>query len=477
MKKYLYLLIALWTLGACSDFLDETPKGTLIPKTVNDFGLIFEDNDTYSSANKINVGPTIVSMLDDDVQITDSTKKLTRYDQYALRAYRWEDNFYTQSEDDDNYNDLYHCIYLCNYVLNNLEDAREGGTFTKEYVRGAARFHRAFAYFSLVNMYAKHWDEATAETDLGVPLLLEADINQQAERATIAQVYEQIFEDLAVADTCLNETEDYTHRPTIAAVQALYARVYLYQGKYAECWQAARKAREITGEPDDYNQYYLWDGEGGNPDNGIAGLSWDEYALPDIIIFKGGGQEPLYSKDYNLSDELIALFDKDTDLRWRLFVTDYDYDQYYTPGSDQPRITSLQYPNNPGMNVGEMWITEAEALCREGDIDGALDALNTLARKRHVTGTYVDITERDPEKLLQLILDERRRECMFKSLRWFDLKRLNKDPRFAKTVTHKFFGEVYTLEPESPHYVLPFPLKVINANPSIEQNTYEHAES
>ena len=106
MKKYLYLLIALWTLGACSDFVDETPKGTLIPKTVNDFGLIFEDNDTYSSANKINVGPTIVSMLDDDVQITDSTKKLTRYDQYALRAYRWEDNFYTQSEDDDNYNDL-----------------------------------------------------------------------------------------------------------------------------------------------------------------------------------------------------------------------------------------------------------------------------------------------------------------------------------------------------------------------------------
>ena len=94
-----------------------------------------------------------------------------------------------------------------------------------------------------------------------------------------------------------------------------------------------------------------------------------------------------------------------------------------------------------------------------------------------MTGTYVDITERDPEKLLQLILDERRRECMFKSLRWFDLKRLNKDPRFAKTVTHKFFGEVYTLEPESPHYVLPFPLKVINANPSIEQNTYEQAES
>ena len=478
MKKYLYLLIALCTLGACNDFLDETPRGTLIPETVNDFGLLLEENDIYGGPNKINAGPTIVSMLDDDVKVTDSPVKLTRYYQSALRAFRWEDNFYTQSENDDNYNDFYHCIYLCNHIINNLEDAQEGGAFTKEYVRGAARFHRAFAYFCLVNMYAQHWDDVTADTDLGVPIVLDADvIHLQPDRSTVAEVYDQIFEDLAVADTCLNEVEDYVYRPTLAAVQALYARIYLYQGKYDKCWQAARKAREITGEPDDYNQYYLWDGEGGNPDNGIEGLGYNEWDLPDIIIFKGGGNEPLYSQDYNLSDELIALFDKDTDLRWQLFVTDYDYDDYYTPGTDQPRTTSFQYPNNPGPNVGEVWITEAEALCREGDIDGALNALNTLARKRHVDGTYEDVTERDPDKLLQLILEERRRELMFKSMRWFDLKRLNKEPRFAKTITHVLQGVTYTLEPNSPHYAIPFPLKAINANPSIEQNPYPETES
>ena len=371
MKKYLYLLIALCTLGACSDFLDETPKGTLIPKTVDDFALMMEDNDPYGGYNNTNAGPTIVTMLDDDIKITDSPVKLSRYSQAALRAFRWEDNFYTQSENDDNYNELYHCIYNCNYILENVETAEEGGAFTRDYVRGAARFHRAFAYFSLVNMYAKHWDEATAAEDLGVPLVLEADINMQPERTTVAKVYEQILEDLAVADTCLNEKENYPHRPSLAAVQALYARIYLYQGKYEECWKAARKARELTGEPDDYNQYELYDVmdgiEPGNPDNGIAGLAWDEYDLPDIIIFKGGGREPNTSQDYNLSDELVALFDKDTDLRWYLFITDFDYDDFYTPGMDEWRITSFQYPRNPGPNVGEVWITEAEALCREGD--------------------------------------------------------------------------------------------------------------
>ena len=473
MKKYIYLLIALWTLGACSDFLDETPKGTMIPQTINDFGLILDDYDEYLGQNKIIAGPTNTIMMSDDVWVSDSMTKFSRYDQSALRAYRWEDNIFTVSENDDNYNDFYHCIYICNYILENVDNAPEGGSFTREYVRGAASFHRAFAYFCLVNMYAPHWDEATAETDLGVPLTTRANINDVLDRVTVAEVYEQIFKDLAVADTCLDATIEYTYRPSLAAVQGLYARIYLYQGKYEECWKAARKAREITGEPVDYNQYSL---EGVSPDEGIDGMSWNDWEMPDIIIYKEGMSDLLFSGDYNLSQELIDLFDKDTDLRWQLFVTDCDYD-IGDPGTDYPRISSFMYPNNRGLNVGEMWITEAEALCREGDIDGALYALNTLARKRHVTGTYEDVTERDPERLLQLILDERRRECMFKGTRWFDLKRLNKEPRFAKPVTHSYFEGTYTLEPNSPHYVLPFPLKVINANPSIEQNTYEQAES
>ena len=40
MKKYILLLITLFSLSACQDFLDETPKGILIPKTVNDFGIL-----------------------------------------------------------------------------------------------------------------------------------------------------------------------------------------------------------------------------------------------------------------------------------------------------------------------------------------------------------------------------------------------------------------------------------------------------
>lgn len=137
---------------------------------------------------------------------------------------------------------------------------------------------------------------------------------------------------------------------------------------------------------------------------------------------------------------------------------------------DTPRTVAFLFPNNRGLNIGELYLTEAEACVRENEIDDALHLLNELARKRHIAGTYVSETERDPVKLLKLILDERRRECIQKGIRWFDLKRLNKDPRFAKTIKHRLYGETYTLAPEDNHYVLPIPLNAIGHNPLIEQN-------
>lgn len=67
-------------------------------------------------------------------------------------------------------------------------------------------------------MYGKQYDARTAGTDLGVPLMLEGDINKQEARATVAQVYERIFEDLNEALTLLTEDMPrYAHIPGRAA--------------------------------------------------------------------------------------------------------------------------------------------------------------------------------------------------------------------------------------------------------------------
>lgn len=462
MKKYILLFTTLFCMSSCQDFLDETPKGTLIPKTVNDFGMIL---DNYDYDNNIAYGQCLTMMMSDDFIIPDD--KAYKFASWGINGYTWADYLVGAGDDEECYNNFYHVIYICNYILNNLADAPDGTEFTRAYVEGAARFHRAFAYFSLVNLYAKHYDKSSASTDLGVPLVLEADPNATVGRASVQQIYDQIFTDLDKAKDLLTDGKSaYSFRPNQAAVYALLARAYLYQGEYKLCMKAASTARKQCDAPSDYNQYEL---EDINPDFGIAGFPYNRWEEADIICYKGEGYGSNEEEDYNLSDDLIALFDKDTDLRWKLFITTYPMfgDD---PEGDTPRTVAFLFPNNRGLNIGELYLTEAEACVREGETDNALYLLNELARKRHVAGTYIDETERDSDKLLRLILDERRRECIQKGIRWFDLKRLNKDPRFAKTITHTLYGKTYTLTPEDNHYVLPIPLSVMGHNSLMVQN-------
>jgi hypothetical protein len=71
---------------------------------------------------------------------------------------------------------------------------------------------------------------------------------------------------------------------------------------------------------------------------------------------------------------------------------------------------------------------------------------------------------------LQLVVDERRREFFGTGLRWYDLRRLNKDAQFAKTITRSYNGVTYTLAPNSNGYVFPLANVLIALNPEMEQN-------
>lgn len=460
--KYIIILMSIICLCSCQDFLDETPKGKLIPKTTDDYGMML---DNYYYPNCIGFGQSLTIMMSDDFIIPED--KTFKYQYWGIQSYIWDDYIFGINDEDECYCNFYRAIYTCNYILDNIDKAEEGTTFSRAYVEGSARFHRAYAYFTLVNVYAKHYDKATATTDLGVPLILEADPNIIASRATVQQVYDQVLNDLILAAQLLPQgKQEYSFRANQAAVYALLARVYLYQGEYNKCKESAKIARTQVDEPSDYNQYSV---EMGNPDFGIEGYSWSGWEELDIICYKGVGFGPNEDQDYNLSKDLIALFNQETDLRWRLFITSYPLFEDENPNADTPR-TAFTLRNNKGPNIGELYIMEAEACVRENDIDNALQLLNTLGRNRHITGTYVDVTERDPEKLLRLILDERRRECFYKGLRWFDLKRLNKDSRFAKTIIHEFEGETYILTPDDKHYVVAFPGIAISTNPQIIQN-------
>ena len=66
------------------------------------------------------------------------------------------------------------------------------------------------------------------------------------------------------------------------------------------------------------------------------------------------------------------------------------------------------------------------------------------------------------------VLEERRREFAFLGIyRFVDLKRLNKESRFQKTITHSADGQTWTLPPNDNRYIIPIPPVVKGFRPDL----------
>jgi hypothetical protein len=123
-----------------------------------------------------------------------------------------------------------------------------------------------------------------------------------------------------------------------------------------------------------------------------------------------------------------------------------------------------------GIATNELYLIRAECYARQNNVASALTDLNALLVKRWKTGTFVPITAVDADDALNKVLIERRKELPFTGqLRWEDLRRLNKDTRFAKNLVHIYTGTTYTLPPNDNKYVLPIPDNEIQLS-GLQQN-------
>jgi hypothetical protein len=110
-----------------------------------------------------------------------------------------------------------------------------------------------------------------------------------------------------------------------------------------------------------------------------------------------------------------------------------------------------------GIATEEMYLARAECEARLGNTQDAMTDLNTLLVTRWVSGTFTKYTATSATDALGQILMERRKELAFRGTRWMDLRRLNKDPNYAITLTRNINGQIFTLQPNSPRYVFEIP--------------------
>ena len=89
--------------------------------------------------------------------------------------------------------------------------------------------------------------------------------------------------------------------------------------------------------------------------------------------------------------------------------------------------------------------------------------------KRHNKISFTPFASSSQDEALPIILTERRKELIFREIRWTDFRRLNKDPRFAVTITRVLDCISYTLKPGDNKYASPIPYVELRDN-KIEQN-------
>ena len=448
-------------LTGCNDYLDIKPKGEKIPTTVSDYETLLN----YESVQK--VSDTYPAYLTDDVFLPDvaegtATPGLNSVDQSIRNLYLFKKEVFGDAQDDGFWFASYNRIYYYNTVIDNIMNADGSDEQQKLSIRAEALISRALEYLYLVNGYAKHYDVRTADTDPGVPLILDEDISKKdLVRASVKDVYAQIQSDLQAALPNLPaQPKGNAFRASKAAGYGILAKMYLYMGNYAEALKAANAVLEMNNSLLDLKKYAVVKAQSSI---GRTNVPQDIDNPENIYIKFAPYVYGLSSKVFG-SDELISLFSED-DMRLQVYFTknfrNIPTDKY---------VWAPYLRANLAVSSPEIYLIAAECEAREGSIERAIALINKLRDNRIKNNT--DIVATDRNDALQKVLEERRRElAMSGMVRYIDLKRLNQESQFAKTVTHVTGEGTFSLDPNSPLYVLPIPAKVMRFNKnSMKQN-------
>lgn len=440
-------LLGLLLLSCQEDFLNVKPdKKLVVPHTLEDLQALL-DNAEYLNE----VSPGLNEVGAGDLYIKE--ERLQRLNYQQRNAYLWEKDIYEGATVLIDWDWSYRAIYYTNVVLEGLEDIAGNDTADdRGLIRGRALFYRAWTFYQLAQVFCKTYNDETAGSDPGIPLRLTSDINEPVRRATVQQTYDRIISDLEEAAGLLPPTADIKTRPSKSAAYALLAKTFLVMGDYENALQNINKGLNIHKVLLDYSSL-----------DTNKSYPFDQFNA-EVIFHSSMPLKSAFTSSYLNVDTLLYSSYHPDDLRKSLFFN-VDGDNIGFKGSyDGSRYLFT------GIASDELYLIKAECQVRLSELDKARETMSTLLRNRYQQGsTNIPPSFTDQSKMLEWIAKERRKELIFRGIKWSDLRRLNRDQNMADTLTRIFMGKEYILLPQSPRYALPIPDLVIQLS-GIEQN-------
>ena len=414
------------------------------------------------------------------------------------------DETFTASDYDTEYSWQYCYSYIKNFniFIDGAQEVPEELKEKTELALGEAYLARAFAYMHLVRHFAKPYS-SSASSDLGVPVVTSYEQTARPARNTVAEVYEQIKSDLDAAAARLANVAGSVRaqKPTIDAVNAIYARYYLDVKDYANAAASAMKvintgkyavsstAEEMQAEWIDDNgtepilQFYATQQEGTGSHSAYVNMGYnDEYGT--------------YLRPYFIPTKKLVESYEDGDLRFAQWFNGDTYASFHTgnyfnvDGCDY--YTFIKYFGNPALVtdprtpnsvsarkpllISEMYLIAAEAYLASGNAAEAKAQLNVLQTRRGASPT---------EATAENIQKEWYRETVGEGLRMSCLKRWglgydNREPQAGADALQVIsYGASYaskSMPASDYHFQWPIPTYDMQTNLNLVQNEGYAAE-
>lgn len=466
MKKQILIIFLLFFLqtGCKKDFLDQRPNlAQITPATLADCQAILDDYARMNSGY-----PDHGEAASDSYYFTDAVYNSlpdANNSPENKNNYVW----HAQSEHVQQWLQGYQVVYNANLVLSTLEKLPSTDPNYKM-IRGSALFFRAFAYYHLAQLFCKPYTVATANTDPGIPLRMTPNPQEVSSRGTVKQVYDRITVDLNEAISLLPVEVQVKSRPSKAAAYGALARTYLSMEDYPNAGKMANECLKVQPTLIDYNA------TSSTPTattvsaaaTGPSFLRFNAEVIFQAVTIFGtlapgiARIDPALYNSYTANDRRKGVFFGEGMEWWGEpngiigFRGNYD-------GTESPVLFM-------GLATNEMYLIRAECYARAGNTTLAMQDLNTLMAKRMVS-PYVNRTASSANNALVQILAERRKELIFRTLRWTDLRRLNKDPQFEITLRRDMNTMPYTpLQPNDLRYTFLIPTREVIDLTDLEQN-------
>ncbi|MHB1146724.1 MAG: RagB/SusD family nutrient uptake outer membrane protein [Lutibacter sp.] len=449
MKKsnYISIIISLLTLSfvACDDNLNIEPEQNLSPevatespanvkKILNNIYGVARDNSSYGGgialASELLGNSGGISWNGTFVQPAEYNEKALLTDNSFVR------NIWLNAYDINN---------EANIVLSSLDVFTDSNE--KNVTEGEAKFLRGLAYFDLARLFAKPYVPNSQNTQLAVPIVLDAVLDASIitypSRNTLEEVYVQVIADLKDAYDLLPDSNDIY--ATKYSAGALLARVYLEMGDYDNARAAANDVINNSG----LSLTATFDGAFNNGENSNEDLfAWQvtsqDASSNDFSTFWAGsafgGRNG--NPDVSITAQHFTIYNDPNDARALFF--------YVTSRGTATTKWQNQFGNIPFLRLAEMYLVRAESNFRKGTAigDTPLNDINAL-RARANASLYTSVN-------LATILMERKRELAFEGFALFDAKRLGEN--------------VGSIPFNANQLVLPIPLREMDVNPNLTQN-------